>query len=533
MRMLIIIAVLLLAGRHGFGQAGSLDHSFNSTGSVQTLVGPMANGASAAAIAIQPADQKILVAGVATSPDGHSSFAVARYLSNGTLDPNFGTGGIAIISIGEDTYGATGIAVQSDGGIVLVGQFYIILSDVAYTFGTIMRLTKTGVLDNSFTGGGTFNVAGLGFSKVVLQTNDEIIVGGTTNTNELGIMRFSSSGVRDMAYGGNGIATFVTNPGDEDSFDGMAIGSDGKVVVAGMFFNGNGGMMVCRLTTGGSADPTFGTKGKMFFSVGDNDEILTGNGVVVQPDGKVLVNGSYQSPNGYYPMLVVRINKNGTLDNSFAGNGKKGIVIGGLCYAGGMRLQSDGKIISVGTAGQQSGPFSFVMVRLNATDGSLDASFGSGGTVNTVFGPGTSTANDVAIQANGRIVVTGDAEALSGTTQYTLYTTARYLSTGTGGSGTDEAISAGRAAAFDSPGMSNLRIYPNPATSMVRVDGLDENVASMLIVRDASGNIVLTGRAERRSSIDLDISSLPAAAYFLEVVTAGGTRRSLLFEKIR
>ena len=70
-----------------------------------------------------------------------------------------------------------------------------------------MLFRSTGVLDNSFPGGGYFNVAAFGISKVVLQTNDEIIVGGTTNNNEVGVMRFSSSGIRDMSYGGNGIAT--------------------------------------------------------------------------------------------------------------------------------------------------------------------------------------------------------------------------------------------------------------------------------------------------------------------------------------
>jgi uncharacterized delta-60 repeat protein len=532
MRVLIFSAMLLLARIQGFSQAGSLDGSFNGTGSVQTLVGPISSGGGGASVvAIQPADQKILVAGAATSPDGYTSFAVIRYLPNGTLDAGFGNGGIAIISVGENTYGATGMAIQPDGKIVLVGQFLLIVGDNAYTFGSIMRLTTSGTLDNSFADGGEENVLNLGASGVVLQTNGDIIVGGTYK-KYIGVMRFSSNGTQDMTYGGNGVSTFDADPDYDDAFNGMAIQPNGRVVVVGMSSTSTNEIMVARLTTSGSADQTFGTKGKMYFTVGNNDELLSGNGVAIQSDGKILVNGSYRSANGNYPMLIVRLNTDGTLDNSFAGNGKKGIVIGDLCYAAGLAIQSNGKIVSVGAAGPESGPLSFVMVRLNASDGSLDASFGQGGIVNTVFGNGTSDATGVAIQANGRIVVTGAAEATSGTTEYGLFTTVRYLASGTAGSATNDELTEGRATGLDSASSTNVHIYPNPAISTLRVDGLDANVTTALIVRDASGRVVLTARTERQPMVSLDINSLPAGAYFLEV-QGGEKRRSFVFVKGR
>jgi uncharacterized delta-60 repeat protein len=530
MRKIISTIAFLLAVLLGFSQAGSLDKSFNGTGTVQTAVNTV-RGANANVVAIQPADQKILVAGSAISPDGYTSFSVVRYLPNGTLDATFGTGGIAIVSVGEDTYGAQGIAVQTDGKILLVGNFTLSVGDNEYGFGVILRLTKTGTLDPAFGAGGEKTVTGLSASAVVLQSNGEIIVGGSYKTY-IGIMRFSTTGTQDMQWGGNGVSTFNADPGGYSDLQAITIQPNGRVVVVGYTSNGSYNMMVGRLTTNGSADPSFGTGGKMFFTVGSDDELLNGAGVGIQSNGKIVLNGSYFSASGPIPMLVVRLNTDGTLDNSFAGNGKKGIVIGDLCYAGGLAIQSDDKIISVGSAGPQFGPLTFVIVRLNAADGSLDASFGQGGMVNTVLSGAGCYASGVAIQANGRIVVTGDAIVLNGTTDYAVYATARYLATGTAGAATTDESTEGHPAGFDLASSASLRIYPNPASSLLRVDGLDPAQTTTLIVTDASGHTVLTARVGKQLSTNLNITNLAAGIYFLEVRT-GDKKRTVEFVKTR
>jgi uncharacterized delta-60 repeat protein len=527
-RLLVLAAILFLAHSRSFSQAGSLDKSFNATGIVQTQVGPVSFNTFPNAVAIQPSDQKILVAGEAVSSDGHRSFAVVRYLPNGTLDPAFGTGGIAIISIGEDTYGASGLAVQSSGKIVLVGQFFVTVSGTGYTFGAIMRLTTAGILDNSFAGGGEENVIGLGAQQVVLQTNDEIIVGGTYETY-IGVMRFSKDGVKDMQWGGNGVSVFDADPNNDDILNAMAIQPNGRVVVAGMSFWGGNQIMVGRLTTSGSADPSFGTNGKMFITVGINDELVGGQGLAIQSNGKILVNGSYSAANGNTPLLVVRLNTDGTFDNSFAGNGKLGITIGDICYGGGLAIQSNGQIVVAGEAGPGGGPFSLVMVRLNSSNGSLDASFGFGGIVNTVFNTGTIGGTSVAIQANGRIVATTASQQ---TTNDYLYTTVRYLATGTAGASTTDEQTESRATGFDPPTTTAIRLYPNPATSLLRVDGLDASLTATLVVTDASGHTVLTAKSERQSFANLNISNFPAGVYFLEILTTD-KKRTITFMKAR
>ena len=527
-RLFLLAVVLFLAHSRAFSQAGSLDKSFNGTGIVYTQVGPMSFNAFPNAVAIQPSDQKILIAGEAVSSDGLTSFAVVRYLPNGALDPAFGTGGIAIISIGEDTYGASGIAIQSSGKIVLVGQFSIVLSGTQYSFAAIMRLTTAGILDNSFAGGGEENVANLGASQVVLQTNDEIIVGGTYNT-EIGVMRFSKDGVKDAQWGGNGVSTFDADPDNDDALLGMAIQPNGRVVLSAISNWGSYQMMIARLTTSGSADPAFGTNGKMFFTVGNNDDILVDGGLAIQTDGKIIVSGSYGAANGNIPMLIVRLNTNGTLDNSFAGNGKLGITTGPICYTGGLAIQSDGKIISVGASGPAGGPFTLVVVRINPSTGTLDAGFGFGGIVNTTLGTGTIGVSTVAIQANGRIVVTTPSE--QGTNDY-VYTTVRYLATGTGGTSTTDEQADGHATGFDLPASATLRLYPNPASSLLRVDGLDATQITALVVTDASGHTVLTAKAERQYFTTLNIDNLPSGVYFLQTLT-GGKKQTITFMKTR
>jgi uncharacterized delta-60 repeat protein len=96
---------------------GTLDPTFGTGGKVTTPVGSNDDIAFSVKIA---SSGKILVAGAANS--GRSDFMLLRYLSNGTLDPIFGSGGKAVTRMGSGDNVAYAMGVQNDGHVVLAGR---------------------------------------------------------------------------------------------------------------------------------------------------------------------------------------------------------------------------------------------------------------------------------------------------------------------------------------------------------------------------------------------------------------------------
>jgi len=149
-------------------------------------------------------------------------------------------------------------------------------------------------------------------------------------------------------------------------------------------------------------DNTFGTGGKVTTLVGSSCHAYA---TAIQPDGKILVAGNFLGSIGHAQFLVIRYNSNGTLDNTFASNGIAAVDFGVDAVAYGIAIQSDGKIVVVGSEWTNNGDFA--VARLN-TDGTLDNSFGVFGRTNTdPNGLSTDVARSVAIQTDGKIVVAG------------------------------------------------------------------------------------------------------------------------------
>src|SRR6185503_2952490 len=140
--------------------------------------------------------------------------------------------------------------------------------------------------------------------------------------------------------------------------------------------------------------------------------------VAIQTDGKIVVVGGTCSGVGTFgctgfSFAVVRYNPDGSLDTSFNGKGIVSTPVGNAdSGASDLAIQADGKIVVAGTSGifrsGSSGNGSFAIVRYNA-DGSLDTSFNSSGKVITPVGG----AGSVALQADGKIVATGSTGNLS------------------------------------------------------------------------------------------------------------------------
>jgi uncharacterized delta-60 repeat protein len=178
----------------------------------------------------------------------------------------------------------------------------------------------------------------------------------------------------------------------------------------------------------GSLDFTFNASGTPGFRIdnptGGPDQKDYATAIAFQPDGKILVGG--RSENDEY-FLLVRYTAAGALDNTF-GNG--GVVFvrsepNNAAVGYGMVLQPDGKIVMAGW-NWPNNDLDFCLMRFNS-DGSLDNSFGTGGKVTTAIGPGDDEARNLVIQPDGKIVVTGFSFNASGNADYVV---ARYTAAG-------------------------------------------------------------------------------------------------------
>jgi uncharacterized delta-60 repeat protein len=149
----------------------------------------------------------------------------------------------------------------------------------------------------------------------------------------------------------------------------------------------------------GEIDPSFGNGGKVFTSIGKRD--LYGSAVAVQADGKIVTAGTSKSVSSV-DFALARFNADGSFDATFDGDGKVKTYFGGSnVYVTAIAIQTDGKIVAVGNI-YVGGQSIFALARYNS-DGSLDTTFDGDGKVTTAIG----TANAVALQADGKIIVAG------------------------------------------------------------------------------------------------------------------------------
>jgi len=383
---------------------GDLDPSFGSGGLVLTSAGQLA---LCRTVLIQP-DGKIIAAGMG----GNQSvigFAAFRYNTNGTLDTNFGSGGIALHDVGgAGESGGTG-ALQADGKIVVAGARSTGLTEPLQQF-ALTRFNADGSLDAGFGSGGVALATvgnDAGPNSVAIQADGKIVAGGLTVTGNsssfsaIGMARFDSHGVLDPGFGNGGTVVMDITPGA--GIEAIAIQPDGKIVAGGF-----GDSPVERFNADGTLDSSFGLGGFAPSPVPFNDFLAFG--VALQADGKIVAAGSVFN-NTKQVFGVVRYNHDGSLDSGFGSGGLTTADLGDNNFASGVAIGPGGNIIAVGQATvlMNSGfpPQKFAVLALQP-NGLPNPAFGIGGMVTTDFGH-PAAAGSVAIQSDGNIVVGGGA----------------------------------------------------------------------------------------------------------------------------
>lgn len=298
---------------------GTVDTSFGNLGRVLTDFG---GSDTIYAIALQP-DGKIVVGGVTTTTATKSDFALARYLPNGQLDPDFGEQGKVTTVLGADADTAYALVIQSDGKIVLGGDSNR-GGETGLDF-ALVRYLPNGSLDTDWSEDGIATAAIAGGNArdsvyaLALQTingQERIVAAG--GEGDFLLTRFLPDGTIDNSFNfDSGTIQWIFNS-TIGAARALAITPDNRIAVAG---HSQHDFAVVRLTQDGYLDETFNDDGKLLTQVSTTnwDEAQA---IAVEADGKLVVAGwAYEGGGSAGNFALVRYNTNGTLDTSFGGTG--------------------------------------------------------------------------------------------------------------------------------------------------------------------------------------------------------------------
>jgi uncharacterized delta-60 repeat protein len=224
----------------------------------------------------------------------------------------------------------------------------------------------------------------------------------------------AASGDLDETFSDDGVVRTNFSRG-HDSAAAVAIQPDGRIVAAGRSGGRDGKLALARYHPDGSLDDTFGGDGKVVTNLAADD---LASDLVIQPDGMIVVAGRTGGSGGRF--ATVRYESNGDLDEAF---GVDGVVVTnfsrGNDYASGVAIQGDGKLVVVGRARERPeteggrSDSAFALARY-LPDGSRDLAFSRNGKVLTNLTQGWDFALDVAVQGDEMIVVVGRGGGTSG-----------------------------------------------------------------------------------------------------------------------
>ncbi len=302
---------------------------------------------------------------------------------------------------------------------------------LAVFFTPFVARAAAGDLDAGFAGDGVqtlpFNASYAYADEVALQPDRKLVVLGTAHSSvgivsDFALVRLLRNGELDTSFGDEGRVT-TDFAGLFDEGLALALQADGKIVAAG---SSTGQASIARYLPDGSLDLSFDHDGRVLIDLADE---VRARDLAIQDDGRILV-----ALDDSQTFSVARLRKNGALDKSFglrgiasedfspgstdwtrtvALDGTGGILLGGSVYPGGTTQDDWG------------------LARFDSR-GALDQAFGDGGLTTTDFAnSGPDLLEDLAVQADGMIVATGQSSVEPGTAdQSSDVTVARYDANG-------------------------------------------------------------------------------------------------------
>jgi uncharacterized delta-60 repeat protein len=383
----VLAVVFAAASTLALAQAGQLDPTFASGG----IFSDGFNGAGFATTVALQSNGQVVVGGQINELGG-----VIRLNTNGTLDNNFGTKGVVTIQFADVEGIVTGMAIQSNGRILVVGTGLP-------QGGSIVRLNTNGSIDTTF---GTNGVVSLTITPgiLALQPNGEILVTGQFPGTTFSVMQqmqlYQSNGQLDTTFGTGGTAPLV------DSASAIALQANGQIVISN-------GSTSARYNADGSLDATFGVSGQA-------STVEAAAAVALQANGSIVTAGTITSQlslsGNSTGFGVTRLSSKGKVDATFGTHGGALTTFPDANTSGATSIviQPNGEILVGGAAGNTTDfgthlAQSFALARYLPT-GKLDATFGAGGLVTTSAGFSISA---LALQSDGKILAVGGSSPLA------------------------------------------------------------------------------------------------------------------------
>ncbi|MBC7775290.1 MAG: T9SS type A sorting domain-containing protein [Phycisphaerae bacterium] len=290
-----------------------------------------------------------------------------------------------------------------------------------------LQAQQSGALDTTFADHGLRIVdrktveSNLAFT---VQPDGKVVAVGFTEeagVSKFTVIRYLPDGSLDPIFASNGVFETTFFP-PSNVAQAVTLQADGKILVAGYTTNGqsanlyNDEMVVLRLDVNGVPDVTFGTSGAVILSLGYNERPVS---IRVLSNGRILVAGNVFHGT-VSNIFVTKLSNIGNVDVSFGTNGLKQVAISnGLWnYCQDMELQPDGKILLTGEAKTASGT-NFALIRLNS-DGGLDPTFSGDGKATNNISPTDDGAQAMLLMPDGKIVLGGYALDANGKTEIAL-----------------------------------------------------------------------------------------------------------------
>lgn len=450
------------------------------------------------------------------SDGGRAEILLMRHNTDGTIDTSYGENGyVHMAPIGNtDFYSFDSKIVENDNMLILAYTY-------AYPEGGnmfLMKVDSDGNVVSSFGNNGyvTYNKQAnwvLVPRSLAIQEDGKIIVGGEYGEYDYGscILRFTADGQLDTTFGDNGMVLHESY--DSNGWQVMAVGEsvsvgpDGRIYLSGWEVTPDeewgspySSKIIC-VDQNGDFVTTFGDNGVWEYSFSEVIDFI--NACKVMDDGKLLFAGSVETYNEIqgepiYSVLVARLNPDGTFDTTFGNNGyTMAQCIENSCnYCHEMAVADNGEIYLAGYVWQD---LKDMLIGAFNADGTLNTNFGENGFDHITFGGNkTSTATDIAVQDDGKIVAIGHYEHEDTFADYLLVRLQ-----------TSESL-----AVEENTVACDIYTYPNPAVNEVRFVNLENECTAN--VYDAMGRLVMRETVSAEST--LNVSQLTSGNYFVELV---------------
>jgi uncharacterized delta-60 repeat protein len=512
----LTLTAFLLLHTTARAQVGALDVTFDSDGIVR--LGPGTLHDVAYAIAIQP-DQKTVFAGVAriTSTTGFTSdLVIGRLKTDGSPDSTFANNGLYnLASAGGSIFGYD-VKIQPDGKIVVCGGYSVTADNTDFI---VVRLTADGTPDATFGGGDGISIVQVGLSEdyaydLELLPSGKILLAGASSVpgftyKRAVVMRLLPDGTLDNSFGTGGYTTLQLGGNSEDSFRCISVLASGRFIAAGYSTINN---TENALMAGFEADGTLNTDFAIngIYSGATISEVFD-----MAVDGNAVYLAGRISSTGGFDMGLSCFDTTGTVNTSFGSGGTVMANYNPIDAALGVTVQADGKIICVGTTGQGAFGNRDMFITRYLPTGVIDPTFATGGYAIIPVSASFEEANCIALQADGKIILAGFASFTNNDMVFIRLT--NDLSVGLSGS----------------PERNDITVYPVPITGSTLWVNASDGFGTAIHVEllDMQGRrVAIHGLPQHGGPIDIQLpADLPAGTYTLRILSDGvETRRTVV-----